>query len=76
MTVAQSPKKFSGAFLYLGLLMMIFIVAWVFFNDSGKEGMTLSEVLNSINTADNKIETVVLNGRVYRRSPIHPAKRP
>ncbi len=64
MTVAQPPKKFSGAFLYLGLLMMIFIVGWFFYSNSGEEQITLSEVFNSINAADNKIDKVILNGRV------------
>ncbi len=68
MTTAQPPKKISGAFLYVALLMMIIIVAWMFFNDSGQEQMTLSEVFDSINNAGNKIDTVVLNGTVIEYS--------
>ncbi len=68
MTTAHPPKKISGAFLYVALLMMIIIVAWMFFNDSGQEQMTLSEVFDSINNAGNKIDTVVLNGTVIEYS--------
>ncbi|MBN1891433.1 MAG: ATP-dependent zinc metalloprotease FtsH [Clostridiales bacterium] len=68
MTTAQPPKKLGGAPFYIALLLLIFVVGWLYFNESQKEEISLSEVLSEINNEELEIETVVLNGTIIEYS--------
>lgn len=62
MTTAQTPKKFGGAPFYIAFLLLIFVVGYLYLNESDREEFSVSEVLETINSTENKIEEVVLHG--------------
>ena len=57
MTTAQTPKKFGGAPFYIAFLLLIFVVGYLYLNESDREEFSVSEVLETINSTENKIES-------------------
>lgn len=62
MTINQTPKRFGGGPFFVGLLVLILIMALLVYSESNQEEISLSEVITNINSPDNGIENVVLTG--------------